>query len=169
MPESTEVRFGRLITEHGRALRRLVAAYELDPDERDDLLQEIAFGIWRALPSFREACSERTFVFRIAHNTAITHGRRAATRRRAVTIDPGADSTDPRPDPDQQSAAAALQAHVLAALQQLSPALRQTMVLSLEGLSHGEMADVLGTTAGAVAVRLNRAREALSIHLRAYL
>ena len=169
MPESTDARFGRLITEHGGALRRLATAYEFDADERDDLLQEIAFGIWRALPSFRDACSERTFVFRIAHNTAITHGRRAATRRRAVTLDPAADNTDPRPDPEQQSVGAALQAHLLTALRQLSPALRQTTVLSLEGLSHGEIADVLGTTAGAVAVRLNRARDALAIQLRDYL
>ena len=51
MRESADACFGRLITEHGGALRRLATAYEFDADERDDLLQEIAFGIWRALPS----------------------------------------------------------------------------------------------------------------------
>ncbi len=71
MAESTDGRFARLLVEHGAALRRLAAAYEADVDERDDLIQEISFAIWRALPAFRGDCSERTFVFRIAHNNAI--------------------------------------------------------------------------------------------------
>jgi DNA-directed RNA polymerase specialized sigma24 family protein len=48
----------------------------------------------------------------------------------------------------------------------LTPALRQTMLLSLEGLSHAEIAEVLGTTQATVAVRLTRARSALAALLQ---
>jgi RNA polymerase sigma-70 factor (ECF subfamily) len=30
-------------------------------------------ALWNALPSFRGDCPERTFVFRVAHNRALTH------------------------------------------------------------------------------------------------
>jgi DNA-directed RNA polymerase specialized sigma24 family protein len=39
---------------------------------RDDLVQEIALAIWKAIPRFRGDSSERTWVYRIAHNVAIT-------------------------------------------------------------------------------------------------
>jgi RNA polymerase sigma factor (sigma-70 family) len=155
-----------LLEEYGTALRRLAAAYELDRDEREDLLQEIAFGIWRALPTFRGECSERTFVYRIAHNNAISHGRRAATRGRAITVGEVTEHADPHPTPEQNALGAALEEQLLAAIQRLSPALRQTIVLSLEGLSNGEIAEVVGANVATVAVRLNRARDALSLQLR---
>ena len=43
---------------------------------------------------------------------------------------------------------------------------RQVLVLSLEGLSHREIADVVGITENNVAVRLNRARTAVRERLK---
>jgi RNA polymerase sigma-70 factor (ECF subfamily) len=165
MVDSTKERFGRLLDEHGSALRRLVAASEFDVGEREDLMQEIAFGLWRALPTFRGECSERTFVFRIANNIIISHGRRSATRRRAIKSgldESAADAADPHPGPEQQVLSAGLHEQLLKAIQELSPALRQTVILSLEGLTHREIAEVLGTNSAAIGVRLSRARDALT-------
>ena len=58
--------FDALLREYEPALQRLVAAYESDVHEREDLLQDIAFAIWHALPSFRGESSTRTFIYRIA-------------------------------------------------------------------------------------------------------
>ena len=57
-------------TAYGDALDRLVKAYELDPDKRRDLLQEIHLALWRSFESFEARCSLRTWVYRIAHNLA---------------------------------------------------------------------------------------------------
>src|ERR1700724_2356569 len=65
--------FDRLIAAYVPALTRLTASYTTSSSDRDDLLQEIAMALWQALPRFRGECSERTFVFRIAHNRAIAH------------------------------------------------------------------------------------------------
>lgn len=54
-----------------------------------------------------------------------------------------------------------------AAVQSLPMGLRQVVVLTLEGLSHAEVADVVGITENNVAVRLTRARAALSRRLGA--
>src|SRR5258707_11770601 len=66
-----ERHFDRLLAANGPALTRLAASYTNTPSDRDDLVQEIALAIWRALPRFRGECSERTFLFRIAHNRGI--------------------------------------------------------------------------------------------------
>src|SRR4030095_8654443 len=68
-----EEHFERLMREHGASLVRLASAYERNTASRDDLVQEMALALWRALPAFRGECSERTLVFRIAHNRAVTH------------------------------------------------------------------------------------------------
>ena len=163
MSESLDARFTRLLGEHGPILGRLAAAYERDPRDREDLMQEIAFAIWRALPSYRGESSERTFICRIGHNRAVTHQSRARARRERLG---SADLLDALPDPTADPSAAVMEterhAGLLEAIRQLTPALKETVILSLEGLSHHEIADVLGTTPQTVAVRLTRARATLA-------
>ena len=42
---------------------------------------QIALGLWTALPQFRGDASERTWVYRVAHNTALV-SRRASNAGR---------------------------------------------------------------------------------------
>lgn len=58
---------------YGAALDRLARAYELDPDARRDLLQEIHLHLWRSFEYFDQRCSVRTWVYRVAHNVATGH------------------------------------------------------------------------------------------------
>lgn len=155
--------FEALLREYEPALRRLAAAYEPDVHEREDLLQDIAFALWRALPSFRGDSSARTFVYRIAHNRAISHRLSGHRRQRMVELGTDdADVADSRPSAEAQIERTERTATLMDAVRALTPALRQTVVLSLEGLSHAEIADVLGTTQATVAVRLTRARSTLA-------
>ncbi len=104
-------------SEHDRALRRLVASYERDPSRRQDLVQDIWLAVWQALPRFRDECSERTFVFRIAHNRAVSHIDHWQ-RRRTDPLDDDAPVAAPEPDPEhslsQQQRRERLQAAVQA-------------------------------------------------------
>lgn len=158
--DSHEARFTRLLGEFGPSLDRLAAAYEAEPAERDDLLQDISFALWRALPSFRGECSERTFVYRIAHNRGLTHRARRRLRvtepleRAEVVADPGA-------DPEQATIRNLTRERLLAAVRQLPEGSRQVVILSLSGLGAGEIGEVLGITENNAAVRLSRARRAL--------
>jgi RNA polymerase sigma-70 factor (ECF subfamily) len=154
--ESLDGRFARLMTAFGPALARVAAGYEADPAERDDLLQEIAIALWRALPRFRGECSERTFVYRVAHNRGLTH--RARRRRRHPPLDLAPEPVDPHPDPEASVAASQRHERLAGAVRQLDAALRVVVLLTLEGLSNREVAEVVGITENNVAVRLTRAR-----------
>lgn len=58
---------------YGAALERLARAYEIDPELRRDLLQEIHIALWRSFGGFDGRCSLRTWVYRVAHNAAASH------------------------------------------------------------------------------------------------
>jgi RNA polymerase sigma-70 factor (ECF subfamily) len=151
----------RLLHEHDRALRRLAASYERDPSRQQDLLQEIWLAVWQALPRFRGDCSERTFVFRIAHNRAVSHVDHWQ-RRRTDSLDANAPLVASQPDPEHALSTEQRRERLQAAVQCLPIGLRQVVVLTLEGLSYAEVAEVVGITENNVAVRLTRARAALS-------
>ena len=65
------------------ALRRLARAYTHEIREQEDLLQEISLALWTALPRFRGDASERTWVYRVAHNTAIRFVTKLSAGRNA--------------------------------------------------------------------------------------
>src|ERR1700760_2227831 len=84
-----DAQYAEVTAEFGGALARLTHGYEADPDHRRDLLQEIHLALWRSLPSFDRRCSLRTWVYRVAHNTALTHvtRQRRARLRDCHTLD----------------------------------------------------------------------------------
>jgi RNA polymerase sigma-70 factor (ECF subfamily) len=160
--DNSEEKFNRIMREFAPALSRLAYGYEKVASVREELTQEIALAVWQALPHFRGECSERTFVYRIAHNRGLTH----ACRRRPehdpldelpATLEP----IDPAPRQEEQMAIASQQNRLRDAIQRLPLAYRQVVMLMLEELSHKEIAEVLGITESNVAVRMNRARKAL--------
>ena len=100
-----EQRFERILDEHGASISRLAYSYETVAGIREELVQEIAFAIWKALPHFRGECSERTFVYRIAHNRGLTHvGRRHAPQQSLDDLEETDEPVDPRPHPDEHLA-----------------------------------------------------------------
>jgi RNA polymerase sigma factor (sigma-70 family) len=157
--ETEEQRFDRLLAANGPALQRLATAYTNSSSDRDDLFQDIAVALWQALPRFRGECTERTFLFRVAHNRAIDYLR----RRRALTTSIEADTMlqDSRPNPETGLAQEQQGERLRAAIHRLPLTYRQVITLTLEELSYGEIAGILGVTETNVGVRLNRARQLL--------
>ena len=154
-----EVRFTALLSRHAPSLRRLCASYAHDAAEQEDLMQEIAFALWRALRSFRGECSERTFVYRVAHNRALSFRFRA--KLPSVPLDEVPSVADPGAPPDEAAERALEHERLRQAVRALPHSLRDVVILRLEGLSDREMSAVLGISEGNAAVRLSRARKAL--------
>ncbi len=156
--------FDALLAAYGPALGRLASSYSRTAGEREDLLQEIAMAIWGALPRFRGECSERTFLFRIAHNRAIAH----VSRRRLPTVeaDGELEVEDATPDPERALSSEQQGRRLLAAVHRLPAGYAQAVTLMLEGLNYQEIADVLGISETNVGARLTRARAMLRKSLR---
>ena len=135
-----------ILRNYSALAQRLAASHEANPDLARDLAQEILVAVWRAWPAFRQQCSERTYVARIAHNRIATHISRAV--RRPPQIEISDDLADGTPTPEELAIQGDERRRLMA-------------ILLLEGFSTGEIADTLGLTANAVAIRGTRARELL--------
>jgi RNA polymerase sigma-70 factor (ECF subfamily) len=158
--------FTEWMTEYEKLLRHIITGFEAKPAIQDELFQEIALNIWRALPSFRHDSAVKTFVARIAHNILATHVAKAV---KSVKVDQNIDelSQDAEHDKVQPTPYQTLDKHqrqqrLAQAIRQLKLDQQQVITLALEGMSYQEIADVLVITTNHVGVRLQRAKIALA-------
>src|SRR5215475_9517981 len=75
-----EHRFLELVNENRNRILRVCRVYAWNSADQDDLYQEILFQIWRGLPALREAQFARTWLYRVALNTAMSFVRKRASR-----------------------------------------------------------------------------------------
>lgn len=142
---------------YGPPLGRLARAYEADPEERRDLLQDIHLALWRSFASFDGRCSLRTWIYRVAHNTAASHVLRRRKKARLVTLeDIEAEQGIPPPDEGRDLEM------VYTLVQRLNPPDRQLILLYLEGMDGAAIAEITGLSAANVATRIHRIKNVLA-------
>ncbi len=141
--------------EHLSVLHRISRAFATGADQHD-LLQELMLAVWRAAPAFRAESKASTFIFRVAHNRALTWRRHQAvrTRRDAEAIRAALEAPPAVED--------VLLERLYAAIRQIEGVDRSLILLSLEGLSYAEIAAVHGLSETNVGARLTRARAKLA-------
>jgi len=157
----------RLMDQYEPALWRLVNSYVEDRAGREDLFQEIALGLWKAIPQFRAEASERTWLYRIAHNIALSSlDSRRRRERREVPMVPDAGWHAAGKGADAAMVEAERREAMVAGIRELPAMDRQVVMLHLEGLSYSEIEQVAGLSQSAIATRLSRIRARLSEAVR---
>ena len=165
--QSRDSQFEEAAAIYGAALERLARAYEADPDARRDLVQEILIALWRSLEGFDGRCSLRTWVYRVAHNTAASHVTRQLRMRKRVFV--GLEEMAELADTTEGEEAAGHRdaIHRLYELiEQLKPLDRQVMVAYLEGMDAASTAEITGLSAGNVATKIHRIKQVLARRFR---
>lgn len=162
--------YARAIAEFGAALARLAAACERDRDLQQDLLQDIHVAVWRSFGTFRHQCSLRTWVYRVAHNTAASFARRHRKfrRERLVSLEQLDEQLErgrsARPDDssvERRYDEAAITDRLRELIRQLKPIDRDVILLYLEGMDAASIGDVLGLSADNVAQKTHRTKKVL--------
>ncbi|GAA0810406.1 sigma-70 family RNA polymerase sigma factor [Colwellia sp. D2M02] len=163
--------FVQWMTEHEKLLRHIITGFEAKPAIQDELFQDIALNIWRALPSFRQDSAVKTFVARIAHNILATHVAKAVktikTEQDLNDLPAEFEKDHHQPTPYQALDQNQRQQKLANAIRQLKLEQQQVITLALEGMSYQEIADVLTITPNLAGVRLQRAKAALALLLEA--
>jgi RNA polymerase sigma-70 factor (ECF subfamily) len=149
--------------EYGAGLDRLARAYEADPEQRRDLIQEIHLALWRSLEKFEARCSLRTWAYRVAHNTALSHVVRQCQVKlqNLVTLedlDANPDHTDYERVANERMAFEQL----LRLIHRLRPPDRELMLLYLEGLDAPSIAEITGLSPGNIRTQIYRIKNILS-------
>lgn len=132
--------------------------------EAEDLVQETISKSLRAFDSFHADTNFKAWIFRILRNTFLT-SRTGITASRTVFLEdhPGlSHMTDSSPSPEDHLIRLDNQAAVNEALDQLSPQLREVLLLcDVEELKYKDIALVLDVPIGTVMSRISRARRNL--------
>jgi RNA polymerase sigma factor (sigma-70 family) len=155
-----ELAFEQLFEEFSAPIHNYVLRMVGDRDRAADITQDTFIKAYRKLDSLTDASSTRSWLYRIATNTAIDE-----MRRRRLVSPMGADEErhrqrpDHAPGPEAQVIAATLDERLQRALLRLRPNHRQCLLLSdLEDMSAQQIGEVMGLSYGAVRTLLCRAR-----------
>ena len=151
--------FLELIRDNRLILYKISASYCRNVSDREDLVQEMIYQIWRSGHRFDDNQKFTTWMYRIALNVAISYYRKAS--RSGIKVEMGADfqELEDRGDGGEPLAErVALLQRFISELGELDKAL---MILYLEEKSYREIADILGLTETNVATKLSRIKARL--------
>ena len=163
--ESQDDRYQDAAAKYGSALERLARAYEVDPEKRRDLIQDIHFQLWRSFQRYDARCSRRTWVYRVAHHVAASHVLR---ERRIFSNLVSLEELEMLPDKNSQFAAdQQINLDRLSMLiQQLKPLDRQVIISYLEGMDAAAIGEITGLSSGNAAMRIHRIKNILARRFR---
>ena len=143
--------------------------------DAEDLTQDVFLKVYKNLESFDTSKgSFSTWITTLTRNLLVDHFRRTRLDRATDSMDAsfnGEDDgptmaerlTDPRPSQEHHVAGLELKVRIQAALAQLSPELREAVILrDLEDMDYKEIALVLRIPEGTVKSRISRGRGELA-------
>lgn len=157
--------FEALVRRYRRRIFALALHITGSSSEADDIAQEVFLKAYRALAAFEGRSQFFTWVYRMTVNRSLNARRDRARRGEDTLDDPRLElavAVDARHTPGREAELRQTYARLLRALDQLPADMRLTVILvSLQGLSHGEAAIVQAVKEGTIAWRMHEARRRL--------
>jgi RNA polymerase sigma-70 factor (ECF subfamily) len=154
--------FERLVERHRDVVFRVAARLVGSDEEAEDVTQDTFLRAFHRLDRYRGEAAFRSWLLRIAHNTAVTY----VTRKRAPSHSPldalaeDVAAAEQRGGPAEQLERRERLTRLDTKIKGLSPGHRAVLVLrDIEGLSYDEIARVTDAPIGTVKARLHRARD----------
>lgn len=149
---------------HSRRIFNICYRFTGNGTEAEDLSQEVFLRVYRTLGSYRSAHGGfATWMTSVTRNLLIDHYRRTKRDRITDSLDDAMPVVENKASsarrPDEQALLVELSQNVQKALTQLSPELREAVILrDLQQLEYGEIQRVLSVPEGTVKSRINRGR-----------
>jgi RNA polymerase sigma-70 factor (ECF subfamily) len=158
--------FAHLVRRHQDAVHRFILRMLGSHEEALELTQDTFIKAWQALPQWQPQAQFKTWIYRIASNTAMD----ALRRRKIVEMVPLEEDFDAPasgPGPEMQLETRQRLRSLETALAALPVEQREAILLrEIEGLSYAEISTALDIHEGTVKSRIARAREALASAVR---
>lgn len=161
-----------LVRTHTRRVYSICYRFTNNQTEAQDITQEVFLRIFKSLKSFRASEGAfNTWLTRLTRNLLIDHYRRGKMDRATDSIETQLpvmqEKASPTTRTDAMVASREASEILQAALQRLSPDLREAVILrDLEEMEYREIAAVMKVPEGTVKSRLNRGRAELARVLR---
>lgn len=153
-----------LVNRYSESLRRYVVRLGSSVPDSEDILQEVFLNAYLHLNDFDKKLKFSSWIYRIAHNQAISAFRKSNVR-------PTVELTDLEPwqemvrdnCPEARFDQELLAKRTKAMLERLEPKYREVLVLKyFEDKDYSEMSDILKKPMGTIATLVNRAKKQLA-------
>lgn len=155
--ETRHTEFEQMLRRSRRIIYGICLAFtDRQPDNVDDLYQEIVCNLWRGWSKFRGESNPTSWVYRIALNTAGMELRKRKRRERYefIPIDENLLNTlSERIDPRREE--------LYELIDQLPDDEKKLLFLYLDHLTHTQIAEITGTTEDAVKQHIYRVKQKL--------
>jgi RNA polymerase sigma-70 factor (ECF subfamily) len=157
--------FEELVRRYQRPISAYVYRMVGNYDSALDLTQEIFIKVYNSLRRYRSEFKFSTWIYKIAHNSAVDHLRRINTREQSLISGPEGDHFElpiesTRPTPEQESERKERRIEIEAVVRTLPATYRELVILRhSQDLTYEEIVEVTGLPLGTVKNRLFRARE----------
>jgi len=168
--------FAQLVHTYDRTVLRLALRLTGSESDAQDIHQEAFLKVYKKLDGFRFECSFATWIYRIVTNVCLDHLRRNQARKKNGGIEVSDDDfldhlSDGRRgnNPEHQLLDQELNAHILRALERLTP--RERLVFDLkhfQGLKLRSVSEILNASEGSVKTTFFRATRKLRFQLAKY-
>jgi RNA polymerase sigma-70 factor (ECF subfamily) len=159
MPSQQEQRFAEICRDHIGLIAKTTHVFAPEPADRDDLFQEILLSLWQSLPQFNAQAKLSTYVYRVALSCALNWKR--SRRRYRQKLDHYVRLLPEFPEASSSRDRERLR-WLYARIHELPPVDRSLILLSLDKISYGEIADITGLSESNVGVRLHRIKQHLT-------
>lgn len=165
--------FGDIVERYEPKLGRYITRLGVkDPDDRDDVLQDIFIKVYKNLNSFDQSLSFSAWIYRIAHNEAISWYRRRQARPEGYLAAESeailalvADEVNVKPEEKFDNDIDAKR--LLRELEKLDEKYRDVLVLRyFEHLEYEDISDILKIPVGTVGTLVHRAKKLLKAKLK---
>lgn len=156
--DTKQTHFLQLIEENKGILFKISKIYQDDPEDRDDLLQEMTLQLWIAFDSYRAESKFSTWMYRVALNTAIAFFKKQKRRPDSEKIPIGFDQADENTVAGEKEEQLTV---FYKAVQQLNKIEKALVYLYMEDVPYDDIAVSLGITPINVRVRINRVKTKL--------
>ena len=157
--------FEELVRRYQRPISAYVYRMVGDYEAALDLTQEIFIKVYGSLARYRSEFKFSTWIYKIAHNSAVDHLRRNAGRERSLSNGVEGDQYElpiesSSLSPEQESERKERRLEIESVVRSLPNAYRELIVLRhSQDLTYEEIVEVTGLPLGTVKNRLFRARE----------
>jgi RNA polymerase sigma-70 factor (ECF subfamily) len=157
--------FEELVRRYQRPISAYVYRMIGDYDAALDLTQEIFIKVYGSLARYRAEFKFSTWIYKIAHNSAVDHLRRNATREQSLISGIEGDQYElpiesRRLSPEQESERKERRIEIESVVRRLPANYRELIILRhSQDLTYEEIVEVTGLPLGTVKNRLFRARE----------
>jgi RNA polymerase sigma-70 factor (ECF subfamily) len=170
--------FDKLIVKYRERVFGVVYNLTANREDASDLTQEAFIKAFQAINRFQGNCSFFTWLYKIAVNTTLSHLRKNRMRsffslEKLNEEGAGSEVIDQLMDKhgaDRDAYLRELQEKLNEAMQKLSIPHRTVITLfEIDGLSHAEIAEIMGCSEGTVRSRLHYAKQFLQGELSKYI